>query len=131
MPRLNPRELDVLNILWKADEPMTSTDIVNQQRGLTQSTVIAVLRKLLNDELVEVTGVTYSGKVLSRTYRATEKSRKVIMDNFADDYASFKNVVTKSEMCAAILGVEQSPEQLRVEISKLKEILIDFEKKMN
>lgn len=129
MPRLNPRELDVLNILWKSDEPMTSTDIVNQQRGLTQSTVIAVLRKLLSDELVEVTGVTYSGKVLSRTYRATEKSRKVIMDNFADDYASFKNVVTKSEMCAAILGVEQNPEQLRAEVLKLKEILNDFEKK--
>lgn len=131
MPRLNPRELDVLNILWKSDEPMTSTDIVNQQRGLTQSTVIAVLRKLLGDELVEVTGVTYSGKVLSRTYRATEKSRKVIMDNFADDYASFKNVVTKSEMCAAILGVEQNPEQLRAEVLKLKEILNEFEKKMN
>lgn len=131
MPRLNPRELDVLNILWKSDEPMTSTDIVNQQRGLTQSTVIAVLRKLLSDELVEVTGVTYSGKVLSRTYRATEKSRKVIMDNFADDYASFKNVVTKSEMCAAILGVEQNPEQLRAEVLKLKEILNEFEKKMN
>lgn len=131
MPRLNPRELDVLNILWKSDEPMTSTDIVNQQRGLTQSTVIAVLRKLLGDELVEVTGVTYSGKVLSRTYRATEKSRKVIMDNFADDYASFKNVVTKSEMCAAILGIEQNPEQLRAEVLKLKEILNEFEKKMN
>lgn len=131
MARLNPRELDVLNILWKSDEPMTSTDIVYQQRGLTQSTVIAVLRKLLNDELVEVTGVTYSGKVLSRTYRAAEKSRKVIMDNFADDYASFKNVVTKSEMCAAILGVEQNPEQLRAEVSKLKEILADFEKDMN
>ena len=130
MPRLNPRELDVLNILWKADEPMTSTDIVNQQRGLTQSTVIAVLRKLLNDELVEVIGVTYSGKVLSRTYRAAEKSRKVIMDNFANDYACFKNVVTKSEMCAAILGVEQNTEQLRAEVSKLKEILTDFEKKI-
>ena len=131
MPRLNLRELDVLNILWKSDEPMTSTDIVNEQRGLTQSTVIAVLRKLLSDDLVEVTGVTYSGKVLSRTYRATEKSRKVIMDNFADDYASFKNVVTKSEMCAAILGVEQNPEQLRAEVLKLKEILNEFEKKMN
>lgn len=131
MSRLNPRELDVLNILWKADEPMTSTDIVNEQKGLTQSTVIAVLRKLLKDELVEIIGVTYSGKVLSRTYRAAEKSRKVIMDNFANDYASFKNVVTKSEMCAAILDIEQNPEQLRNEIAKLKEMLIDFEKKMN
>lgn len=129
MPRLNPRELDVLNILWRTGEPMTSTDIVSEKRGLTQSTVIAVLRKLLQDELVEVTGVTYSGKVLSRTYRAAEKSRKVILDNFADDYASFKNVVSKSEICAAILGIEQNPEQLKTEISKLKEILADFEKK--
>lgn len=131
MPRLNPRELDVLNILWKSDEPMTSTDIVNQQRGLTQSTVIAVLRKLLNDGLVEITGVTYSGKVLSRTYRATEESKNAIMDYFANDYASFKNVVSKSEMCAAILGVEQSPEQLRDEVSKLREILDNFEKNMD
>ena len=130
MPRLNPRELDVLNILWKTDEPMTSTDIVNEQRGLTQSTVIAVLRKLVKENLVEVVGVTHSGKVLSRTYRPTEESRKVIMDNFAGVYASFKNIVSKSDICAAILGVEQSPEQLRAEISKLKEILINFEKKI-
>ena len=35
MTQMNPRELDVLNILWKSDEPMTSTDIVNEQKGLT------------------------------------------------------------------------------------------------
>lgn len=129
MSQLNPRELDVLNILWKTDEPMTSTDIVNEQRGLTQSTVIAVLRKLLKDDLVEVAGVTHSGKVLSRTYRPTEESRKVIMDNFAGDYANFKNVISKSDLCAAILGIEQNPEQMKSELSKLKEILADYEKR--
>ena len=30
MAQLNPRELDVLNILWKSEEAMTSTDIVNE-----------------------------------------------------------------------------------------------------
>ena len=130
MSRLNSRELDVLNILWKADEPMTSTDIVNQQRGLTQSTVIAVLRKLLKDDLVEVAGVTHSGKVLSRTYRPTPTSRDVIMNNFAGDYASFKNVISKSDLCAAILSIEQSPDQMKAEIAKLKSILKDYEKKL-
>ena len=57
MARLNPRELDVLNILWSTDKEMTSTDIVNEMRGLTQSTVIAVLRKLAKDGFVEVAGV--------------------------------------------------------------------------
>lgn len=57
---MNPRELDVLDILWKSEEPMMATDIVNAgglDSGLTQSTVTAVLRKLLNAQLVEVVGV--------------------------------------------------------------------------
>ncbi|MCM1025718.1 MAG: BlaI/MecI/CopY family transcriptional regulator [Roseburia sp.] len=130
MAQLNPRELDVLNILWRSEEAMTSTDIVNEMRGLTQSTVIAVLRKLLQDELVEVCGVTHSGKVLSRTYRPTEASREVILNNFATDYKNFKNVVSKSDICAAILHVDQSPEKMKNELDKLKNIISDFEKKM-
>ncbi len=128
MAQLNQRELDVLNILWKSEEPMTSTDIVNEMRGLTQSTVIAVLRKLLKDNLVEVCGVTHSGKVLSRTYRPTEASREVILNNFATDYANFRNVVSKSDICAAILHVDQSPEKMKAELEKLKDIIADCER---
>ena len=128
MAQLNQRELDVLNILWKSEEPMTSTEIVNEMRGLTQSTVIAVLRKLLKDNLVEVCGVTHSGKVLSRTYRPTEASREVILNNFATDYANFRNVVSKSDICAAILHVDQSPEKMKSELEKLKDIIADCER---
>lgn len=130
MAQLNPRELDVLNILWKSDQAMTSTDIVNEMRGLTQSTVIAVLRKLLNEGLVEVDGVTHSGKVLSRTYRPTAASRNIIMDNFAADYANFKDVIAQSDICAAILHVEDQPDKLKAEIKKLKAVLSDWEKKL-
>lgn len=127
MAQLNPRELDVLNILWKSGEPMTSTDIVNEMRGLTQSTVIAVLRKLLKDELVEVCGVTHSGKVLSRTYRPTESSREVILNHFATDYANFRDVISKSDICAAILHVDQSPEKMKAELDRLKDIINEYE----
>ena len=130
MAQLNQRELDVLNILWKSEDPMTSTDIVNEMRGLTQSTVIAVLRKLLKDELVEVCGVTHSGKVLSRTYRPTAASREVILNNFATDYANFRNVVSKSDICAAILHVEQSPDKMKDELEKLKKIIAEYERKI-
>lgn len=130
MAQLNQRELDVLNILWKSGEAMTSTDIVNEMRGLTQSTVIAVLRKLLKDELVEVCGVTHSGKVLSRTYRPTESSREVILNNFATDYASFRDVISKSDICAAILHVDQNPEKMKAELEKLKDIIEEYESKL-
>lgn len=130
MAQLNPRELDVLNILWKSDNAMTSTDIVSEMKGLTQSTVIAVLRKLLNDNLVEVCGMTHSGKVLSRTYRPTKASRQVIMDNFANDYANFKDVISKSDLCAAILHVEQTPDKMKTELDKLKTIINEYERKL-
>ena len=129
MTQMNPRELDVLNILWKTDNPMTSTDIVNEQKGLTQSTVIAVLRKLLKDGLVEVAGVTHSGKVLSRTYRPTEESRDMILQNFQNDYRNFSNVIPKSSLCAAILEIDENPTKAKEEIKKLKAILADFEKR--
>ena len=128
MARLNPRELDVLNILWSTDKEMTSTDIVNEMRGLTQSTVIAVLRKLAKDGFVEVAGVTHSGKVLSRTYRPTESSKEYITQHFTEDYASFINVISQSDMCAAILQINSTPEKTKSEISKLKSIIADYEK---
>ena len=107
MAQLNPRELDVLNILWKSGQPMTSTDIVNEMRGLTQSTVIAVLRKLLKDNLVEVCGVTHSGKVLSRTYRPTEESKEVLLNSFLDLYSLFVNVVDPELMASKILELKE------------------------
>lgn len=100
---LNDREFDVLNILWKFKKPMTSTDIVNEMRGLTQSTVIAVLRKLLKDELVEVNGVTHSGKVLSRTYCPTEKSKEVLLNDFIELYQKFRSVVPADQLAQEIL----------------------------
>ncbi len=127
---MNPRELDVLNILWQSDEPMMATDIVNAKLGLTQSTVTAVLRKLLKDELVEVAGVTHSGRVLSRTYRPSESSRDMILQNFTDQYNSFSNVISESTLCVAILTNGKAPEKAKAEIKKLKGMLSEYEKNL-
>jgi predicted transcriptional regulator len=128
MTRLNVRELDVLNILWKHDEAMTAIEIVNEKNGLTQSTVTAVLRKLLKAELVEVAGVTHSGKVLSRTYRPTEASKEIILENFTEDYRSFTNVISESSLCAAILKSNDDKAKAKAEIKQLKAMLKEFEK---
>lgn len=120
---LTPREMDVLSILWKTEEPMTSTDIVNGMESLTQSTVILVLRKLLKDKLVKVVGATRSGKVLSRTFRPTQVSREKLMQQFITCYEQFMNVIPASEMCAAILRTKQEPEQRQKELVRLKSML--------
>jgi len=127
MMQLNPRELDVLNILWKSEEPMMATDIVNAQPGLTQSTVTAVLRKLLQEGLVEVTGITHSGRVLSRIYRPTAASRELILQDFTTAYNSFNGIISEAVICAAILTNNKSPEHTKSELCKLRELLATFE----
>ncbi|MCM1111713.1 MAG: BlaI/MecI/CopY family transcriptional regulator [Muribaculum sp.] len=124
---INPRELDVLNILWKSEQPLMATDIVNAGDGLTQSTVTAVLRKLLRAKLVEVAGITHSGKVLSRTYRPTEASREAILQDFTDNYNSFSDVVSKSTLFAALLKTSGDTDQVKSDIAELRSMLKDYE----
>ncbi|MDE7252591.1 MAG: helix-turn-helix domain-containing protein [Acetatifactor sp.] len=126
---MNPRELDVLNILWKSEEPMMATDIVNEGEGLTQSTVTAVLRKLLHAKLVEVVGVTHSGKVLSRTYRPTPESRDIILKDFTDNYSSFRDVIPKSSLFAALLKTDGNTQEMQKDIAELKSMIKEYEQK--
>ena len=130
MSQMNPRELDVLNLLWKNDEPMTAIDIVNAGSGLTQSTVSAVLRKLLNADLVDAVGVTHSGKVLSRTYRPTETSKELILQSFTESYSSFSNVIPESSMCVAILKSSKNTKKAKEELKRLKKMLEAYEKEI-
>lgn len=130
MSQMNPRELDVLNLLWKNDEPMTAIDIVNAGSGLTQSTVSAVLRKLLNAGLVDAVGVTHSGKVLSRTYRPTEASKELILQSFTENYSSFSNVIPESAMCVAILKSNKNTGKVKEELKRLKKMLEAYEKEI-
>jgi len=101
---MNPREIDVLNVLWGAGEPMTATEIVDADNsvGLTQSTVIAVLRKLLEAGLVEACGITHSGKVMSRQYQPTPKSKELLLENFLNEYRMFMKVISIDEMKDAL-----------------------------
>ena len=99
---MNQRELDVLNILYQVNKPMMATDIVNRGGVLTQSTVTTVLRILLQKGLVEVVGVTHSGKVLSRTYQPTPAAKAAILEHFTEQYKFFRNVVTPEELMESI-----------------------------
>lgn len=99
---MNQREMDVLEALYKSDEPMMVTDIVNAKKGLTQSTVTAVLRNLLENRLVEVVGITHSGRVLSRQYRPTEKSRECVLEYFRQECRKVIHIITPDELCEVI-----------------------------
>lgn len=126
--KLNPRELEVLKILHESERPLTSTEIVNSGAELTQSTVQAVLRKLLANDLVEVQGVTHSGNVLSRTFGATEKSKVVLTEKFLQDYKSFRSIISMQTAVAGMLDMSVDETRRDKDIKDLEKLLSDLKK---
>ena len=95
---IHQREIEILNILFGSEIALTSTDIVEQGNRLSQSTVQAVLRKLLKEGFVIVEGVTHSGNVLSRTYKPTEVAREAVKNQYIENYKSIMNIVPINDL---------------------------------
>lgn len=127
--KLNPRELEVLKILHESDRALTSTEIVNAGAGLTQSTVQAVLRKLLAADMVDVQGVTHSGNVLSRTFGATERSKEILTQKFLNDYRCFRTIISKKEAVAGMFEMDEDNSKRAEDIKELEQFLADLKKK--
>jgi predicted transcriptional regulator len=95
---IHQREIEILNILFHSDAPLSSIEIIEAGNKLSQSTVQAVLRKLLNEGFLSVEGVKHSGNVLSRTYRPTESAKEAIKKQYIDIYESIKYIVPVDEI---------------------------------
>ena len=126
--KLNPRELEVLKILHENERALTSTEIVNSGEELTQSTVQAVLRKMLAAELVEVKGVTHSGNVLSRTFGPTAKSKDVLTEKFLQDYKSFRSIISMQTAVAGMFKLNDDESKKEKDIKDLEKLLADLKK---
>lgn len=127
--KLNQRELEVLRILHATEQPLTSTQIVRAGEELTQSTVQAVLRKLMANDMIEVRGVTHSGNVLSRTFGATEKSREILTQRFLESYKNYRNVISIKMAIEGMLDMEEDEEKRKEDIRSIEEVVAGLKKR--
>ena len=124
--KLNPRELEVLKILHASEQPLTSTQIVSSGEELTQSTVQAVLRKLMANDMIEVQGVTHSGNVLSRTFGATEKSKEILAQRFLDSYKDYKNIISIRLAVEGMLDMEENEAKREEAIKGIEKVVAEL-----
>lgn len=121
--KLTGREMDILNILWQAEQPLVASEIAKWDDTLTINTVQATLRKLLKKELVEVADIVYSGTVLSRSYRPTEASRNLAIQEFSSQFRSFHKMIPIPKFVASLLGQETNATIALEEIEHLEEVI--------
>lgn len=124
--KINPRELDILKILYSSDQALTVTQIVNTREDLTQSIVQTAIRKLLAAELIDVQGIAYSGNVLSRRFGPTEKSREVIFQRFLDSYRDYKCIIGFRTAVEGMLEIEEDKAKRVEDIEVLVKLLTEM-----
>ena len=64
---LTKKELEIMEILWDNDKPLTASDI-KEKHTVNPNTVEACLRTLLKKEKIKVADIVYSNTVLCRSY---------------------------------------------------------------
>mgnify|MGYP003275548597 CR=1 FL=1 len=69
LPKISEREKDVMSVLWRAGEALTSSIIAEKGDGLSINTVQAAVRSLIKKGYIEVADIVYSRTVLTRSYK--------------------------------------------------------------
>ena len=72
-PKLTNSESEMMEVLWKASRPLTSSKIVALSEGQTwkPSYVHILINSLLKKEMIEVAGFEQSTKNYARTFQPT------------------------------------------------------------
>ena len=66
---MSSKELEIMYILWGAEEPLTVARIIEENSHLKNVTVQTCLKKLLQKGYIEIDGFEQSGKTIARTFK--------------------------------------------------------------
>lgn len=124
--KLKSKEYDILQILMQSNRPMTASEIVKTDDDLTVNTVQAILRRLCAMKLIEVADIVYSGKVLSRAFRPTKNSHKIIQQMFEEDVRQFQKIISRQSLLSAMFKTSSDKESIGKDIAALEDILEKF-----
>lgn len=124
---LTNRDMDVLEILWNNEDPLTVTQIVaNGDEGLTVNTVNAVVRKLLKLNLVEVADIVYNNTSLCRSFQPTPKARETILAFFTSEFDRFHSQISTSSLVAALLTTDKDKKRREADLEELEKYLEEY-----
>ncbi|GBD66773.1 hypothetical protein TEHN7128_1623 [Tetragenococcus halophilus subsp. halophilus] len=79
--KINNRDLDVLEVLWNAEEALSANDIAEVSK-ISKNTVLPVLKNLLSQEYIQVDDVVLTGKTLTRKYLPAIDKEEFILNHY-------------------------------------------------
>lgn len=80
---LTKREMQIMNILWNSENPLSAHDILMVSPDLSRNTIQIVLKKLQTLGFIEVAGFGYHKNALTRTFQPVVSQSKYFMGTLA------------------------------------------------
>ena len=124
--KMPQKELDVLSLLLRSEQPMTISDIVAMNPDYTTNMIKPIIRKLSKLEMVEVAGIVYRGTSIARTFKTTKTAHLVLQDIFQQEYQSFRELFTDNSLLLSLVKSELNNTSNSKEIKRLENILEAF-----
>lgn len=84
---ITPTELEILNLLWDSNEPMTSSEIVNNspEKSWKPSYIHLAVNSLLKKGYIEIAGFKPSTKNYARSFRPIIGKETLIIESLFND----------------------------------------------
>ncbi len=108
--KLTKSELEIMNVLWKADRPLTRSDILtlSEEKSWKDNSIHILLNGLLKKEAIREDGFARSGKVWGRLYA----SNISIDEYYEENIFSHNSAEALPRLLAAMLKREDITEDL-------------------
>ena len=100
--KLTKSELEIMNVLWNAERPLTRSDILSLSEGKTwkDNSIHILLNGLLKKEAIREDGFARSGKVWGRLYAPNIS----IDEYYEENVFSQSNLETVPRLFSALLN---------------------------
>lgn len=120
---LTRRELEVMRIFWKNEEPMLASEIATLS-NCTIYSIQPILKHLLKKEAIKVADIVYSGNVLARKFQPIVSEEDFQIKEISDISGNLANKnISASHLVACLLEQEEDKEYVKRELRKLDALI--------
>ncbi len=128
---MNSKEFELLSIFRHESKPLSLTDIMEAYPELSKNTTAKELSRLEKMGYLSVVGYGISNKTRCRKYVMTEAAQEDYLTQYAFSILNSTNLVSRAELCMAVLSVENDKNSIAAEINNLQNMLNEFIQKNN
>ena len=114
LKKLSLKELEIMNMFWSTDKPLSRSDICMQNQALNRNTINVLIPRLLKEKFLYTSKIVQTKTVLARAYRPTVSRQAYLARELGYENA---NAMLVAMLCSSL--EEENNQELIQELKRL------------